>query len=79
MIMKIKNTRSLLNPMSGPNKKEKNMKITIELNKDEISNLQNPEYPDFIDELRKTGYNMVNLFCDNNKDGMLKKVVIEEA
>ena len=55
------------------------MKITIELNKDEISNLQNPEYPDFIDEFRKTGYNMVNLFCNNNKDGMLKKVVIEEA
>lgn len=79
MIMKIRNMHCLLSPIIGLNKKEKNMKITIELNKDEIACLLNPDYPDFIDELRKTGYNMVNLFCDNNKDGMLKKVVIEEA
>lgn len=55
------------------------MKITIELNKDEIENLQNPEYDDFIEELHKTGYDMVDMFLNNNKEGKLKKVVIEEV
>lgn len=55
------------------------MKITFDFSKEDIAYLQSDEDGVFLEKLRGTCVNMMNKVLDNNRNGTIKKVCIEEA
>ena len=61
--------------------KEKiDMKITLEFNKSEIAQLNAVDDDgEYLNELRKNAYGMIDQIMESNQTGTIKKIVIEES
>lgn len=61
--------------------KEKiDMKITLEFNKGEIAQLNAVDDDgEYLNELRKNAYGMIDQIMESNQTGTIKKIVIEES
>lgn len=61
--------------------KEKiDMKITLEFNKGEIAQLNAVDDDgEYLNELRKNAYGMIDQIMESNQTGAIKKIVIEES
>ena len=61
--------------------KEKiDMKITLEFNKSEIAQLNAVDDDgEYLNELRKNAYGMIDQIMESNQTGAIKKIVIEES
>lgn len=56
------------------------MKITLEFNKSEIAQLNAVDDDgEYLNELRKNAYGMIDQIMESNQTGTIKKIVIEES